>query len=300
MNRLHDFVLRREVLVGVVSGIAGLLVPAIADQFRAIIQTPASIFLLISLLVVTSALLVGTYGYRNEQELKELTTKITAIEHNLQSLPDITDKIQELSRSIGIMVKYFPVGKGNTEEIYHYTSKLFEASQSYFFVLNYHLSRQVKGGIIYDESARLSEDRKKYYNKVSKSLQEKPVGFKYYRLIQIPSDKHISALSDPILFEHLQHLVDISVNRTEFTNVRRCPIYIEGTFIISDDKYMFWQVPAFDPDRQEYITEGFFAFEDPSGNVIKNFRRLFERYYAKGQLIGVSDLSQQITPSESV
>lgn len=256
----------REIVLSISSAIIGITIgPVIKSIFPSIFQHP---------------------------NLQYLTFIITSLLFIIIGIFSITtfDRINSLCQQPRI--KYIPVGKGKTDEIYKQVFKMLHDAKTEFLILNYHLVRQLEDQVTYDKTAKSSKDRKQYYQSFLKELEKKnPKEFRFCRMIQIPDNSKISNINDALLMKHFKDLVELGEQHAEFASLRKCPIFFEGTYIISDCKEMFWQVAAFNPEEQEYITEGYFILYDPTGELIKNFVNLFYRYEADATLVKTNEIN---------
>jgi hypothetical protein len=249
-------------------------------------------FLLFLLVIVFVSIVVNSFAIRNDNALQELTNQLNDIHKRSNLIDQVHENMAAIRGSHGLTIEFYPIGKGNSQKLYDFTRRLFSNAKRCYLVLNHHLTLQVQNGETYDRDMKSSEHRRKYYQDIEDLLEEKLDEFTYLCLIQIPTDRPLSEIDDPILLSHVEKIAVISRERSEFANTKRCPLYFEGTFIITDENHLFWQVVAYQPDEREYITEGFLYIYDPDDQIIRHFRKLFERYYAQSVIIRPSDIEE--------
>jgi hypothetical protein len=200
------------------------------------------------------------------------------------------DKIQEgisgIASSLDVRFTYIPVGKGNARESYRQVGKLLRRTKNEMLVLNYGVARHFSDQTSYDKSVAQSSERRSYYQilsqKVSRGASQK---FRFRRIVQIPADVELSGLPDELMLEHFQEMIEVSNRMPEYVSIKTARTYFNGTFLVLDGRYLVHVIEMSDPEDKEHYTKGFYLFDDPKGEFIRQFVSLFDRIDAYATLL---------------
>ncbi len=201
-------------------------------------------------------------------------------------------KIAELAKSLNVKFTFFPIGQGNPKANYQHVAKMIRIAKNEILLLNYGPVRRLKGEITYDKQALASSERQKYYDAIEQKIQKIQSGnFKLRRIIQLPEGEKLSDIDDPLMINHFKLLAEIGTKQPEFVSLKQSQPFFNTTFMIIDKRYLLFAISVLDPDDKEYYTKGHFVFDDPVGNLIDEFIRLFDRIDAHSRLVKTSDFN---------
>ena len=200
-------------------------------------------------------------------------------------------KMSDLVKSLSVRFSFVPIGKGESKKLYREIADLIRLAEREVLYLNYGPVRRLESRSTFDRAVEQSVERRKYFDLLLRKIQSsEPHRFRFRRIIQVPRDRDIADLRDPLLLEHCKHLVEIGAKQPEFVSLKQSHPFVPATFAIIDRRYMIWVVDALDPDDNEYYTESLFIFDDPQGDMIHEFVRLFDRIDAHGSLVSGGEL----------
>ncbi len=209
----------------------------------------------------------------------------------LKRVDSTYSKMNDLAESLDARFSFVSVGKGEAQRAYEEISKLVRLAEREILYLNYGTVRRLESELTFDSTVAQSIERQKYFDVLLRKIQNSEHHrFKFKRIIQIPPNCNLADLHDPLLMRHYKQLTEIGTKQPEFVSLKRSRPFTPATFVIIDRRYMIWVVNAFDPDDNEYYTEGLFIFNDPKGEMVHEFVRLFERIDAYASLVSSDDL----------
>lgn len=214
---------------------------------------------------------------------------ITYWDKSNKAFQKTNEQLVELSRKLNVKFEYIDIGKGSGN--YAEATHLIKIAEKEIMILNYGPVQRIEGKFSYDKQATSSTERKQYYDVMLQKIKDSsPTKFRFRRIIQLPRDQDLSKLEDPLMVEHLTKLAEIGSTRPEFVSLKKSQSFFNTTFMIVDRRHILFSISVLDPDHHEYYTKGHFSFDDPAGEFVNEFVRLFERIDAQSTLVTIKDL----------
>ena len=267
-------------MIALASTIFGLLIGPMFEKITSsIFDTPTrallSGFSMLAILTIVAITTIGFFARRNENEL-------TSIHNELSSV----------NRKLGLTVKFVhdPPNRG-TGKIYRTAREMIEKAEKEILVLHYRrprspLERERKHSI---ETEEYKKERDKYSEALlNKIRQHKKDKFFYRRVIQFSEGRDVKFTEDQFgkrWFEHTKIILELLKDYPEAACIKKAPAFLEQTYIIVDERYIFWVINGIDPEHEIQYMEGAFFLDDPHCVLVPYLKRFFERIDANATII---------------
>lgn len=256
-----------------------------------VILIPLGVFQIVDSSVIFSAILavLALVSYNMLVTRRDNTETQIALE----KVSYMQERFDDLLASRGISFTFVPVSQESYQVATQKIRKLVEKAAHEILVLDFNPLEEKEQKIRYKESDKKNIERSKYYAALLEKIHSSENGnFKYKRVLQIPDGRHVSEVmvDDDIFREHCVSLVSIEEKNQETASLKVCAPFQERTFIIIDRRSLILEWIILDPNDRYYSDGGYLFFDDPDGNLVNSFIRIFERADAISTLVKSKDL----------
>ena len=266
--------------------------------------------IVISSTVLATLALVSTSLLQNRRENEEIRQTISQTQ-NLQERIDnfvktngnlagqyanstvqLNQELSSINRRLGLTLRFIhDPPKRSTGEVYRTACTMIEMAEKEILVLHYRRPRSLlereRQKNIETEAYQIERERfsQALLAKIKKHKKDK---FFYRRVIQFSDDRDTKFTEENFgnrWFQHTKDILEILEDYPEAAYVKKAPAFLEQTYIIVDERYVFWVINGIDPDHKIQYMEGALFFDDPNQELVPYLKRLFERIDAHATII---------------
>lgn len=245
-------------------------------------------------------MLIGTIS--NGIKFKDsLYSKIETLEENIIVIQEELVSAKEEVISVKKMLQ--DIHEGATQKTAHvrilHSHENYESALIAFNELAQFTSQAEKSiHLFYGDSLRRYVDRLSYSEKISHSEAREKFfkgiiakakireDFSYQTIIQVPQNQSLQTIikSDLVLVDHAWDLVKLHNNNNN-CYLKTCWPCFDGSFIIIDDEYLVLPISIADTRNGKYFLTGFDIRQDPKGDLIQTYKKMFGRFEQRSKII---------------
>lgn len=216
-----------------------------------------------------------------------------------QALKAVNESQERLERRVlglGISATFVPFREGESSRVMRMTRMLVDKAQQEILVLDYNPIEEQESKVRYAIGDKLNTERQEYYDAlISKVLSaiEEGASFRYKRIIQIPAGRTLADVvsDDPIFRKHCETMIGLMKKYPDVISLKVCLPIHEGNFIIFDKRQLSLEFIVQEPEKHYYAGGVYFYFDDPTGSLIDEFVKFFERADTISKPASLVDLS---------
>lgn len=264
LARLKTFI-EIEILVAVVSAIFGLLASPLLERITSpLFDTPTRAILagllFLALLTTMSVVGNGIFARRFKKDLSSINYRL------------------------GLTAKYVSTRQEISGEAYHTARQIIEKAEKEILLLHF-VRPRVQTPREHESSAVSRQERKAYIQAIRTKVENQK-DFTYKRIFQLSGGTTVRLTSDVIgkqWCEHVRAVLELRKDPkyTGTVSIKKSQVFFEQSFIIVDERYVFWPINAVDPDHEFRYTRGSIFFDDREQALVPHLKKYFERVDAR-------------------
>jgi len=218
------------------------------------------------------------------------------VQKSLLNIDLLQEKLDVTTSAFGVKVSFISMEQGQEKYISEKITKIIANAAREVLILDYNPLKGDESKVRYREEYIFNPERRKYYDTlIEKARSSKHGTFRYRRVLQVPPGRKVYEVlaNDPVFHEHCEALIKLGERQPENANLKICIPIHEGYFMLVDGRHLILDVSVVDPEDSMFIGGGSFVIDDPTGKIIEQFYRYFERADAYAVLAKLSDLNVQ-------
>jgi hypothetical protein len=281
LSNLQQIVKRRisdnllNLLIPVGSAILGLLMSSLLENWS------KSWFDTLTKAIIVSEVLFGVIIISGMISVGVLVRRMDAQQARAEQY------LEDIARRLGITVDFCSAySEAEGANMFRRDQSIIAKAQREILVLEYR--SRPPGYLWVTEGLSSYEARRKWFNTLyEKAWEHRAEGsFFVRRIIQLPEgpSQEVQGVleSDPLYAEHLQKMLALQSEFKDSTYVKTSRIVIQATVVLVDDRHVLFELRSEEP---ETILLGTFHFDDTTGVLVQQLKRLWQRVDAQAILV---------------